>query len=211
MDLEDFSFDQDRRAKSSTTKILAQWTPEIEARTIELLNSDMARSDVSRTLIEEFDIKVASRPGTSSDYRGLNRIYEELLDTGKLDPSITKINKTMTGKYLTGAGLAAQDQQILDVYLENESKFKQKPASHLAKLFNEKYGLKSGTNSVKGTAIAPRTVKRAFENAIAGNYQKFDNFFKGRELTDFILSKHAKIFPEVKKLDEAIKEGWNGG
>ena len=120
MDLEDFSFDQDRRAKSSTTKILAQWTPEIEARTIELLNSDMARSDVSRTLIEEFDIKVASRPGTSSDYRGLNRIYEELLDTGKLDPSITKINKTMTGKYLTGAGLAAQDQQILDVYLENE-------------------------------------------------------------------------------------------
>ena len=211
MDLEDFSFDQDRRAKSSTTKILAQWTPEIEARTIELLNSDMARSDVSRTLIEEFDIKVASRPGTSSDYRGLNRIYEELLDTGKLDPSITKINKTMTGKYLTGAGLAAQDQQILDVYLENESKFKQKPASHLAKLFNEKYGLKSGTNSVKGTAISPRTVKRAFENAIAGNYQKFDNFFKGRELTDFILSQHAKIFPEIKKLDEAIKEGIKEG
>ena len=39
---------------------------------------------------------------------------------------IANPNKTMTGKYLTGAGLAAQDQQILDVYLENESIFKNK-------------------------------------------------------------------------------------
>ena len=37
--------------------------------------------------------------------------------------SDTEINKEMTGKYLTGPEMAAQDEQILDLYLANESKF----------------------------------------------------------------------------------------
>ena len=210
MKLSDFNL-VNNKGRASTTKTLEQFTPEIEERTIELLNSGLARSDVSRILVKEFNINLASRPGTSADYRGLNTIYEKLLEQGKLDSSITEINKEMTGKYLTGPEMAAQDEQILDLYLANESKFKQKPASQLAKLFNQEYGLKSGTNAIKGTAIAPRTVKRAFENAINGKYKKFDELFKGRELSDFILSKHAKIFPEVKKLDQAIKEGIKEG
>ena len=204
----------DPRSSGLVRKILAQWNPELEARAIELLNTGMAQSDVSRTLEREGLVELATSKsrtktgGTGAlkkDHRGINAVYQKLLDEGKLDPSIKELNKALTGKYKTAAEIAAQDRQILDHYLLGEETFKGKPGARIAKSFNAKYNLTSGTNLQKGEAVSPRTVVRALENAIAGKYPEYDEKFKARALDEFIVSRHANIFPQVKKLDEVIK------
>ena len=92
------------------------------------------------------------------DFRGVNAIYEQLLKDGKLDPSIKKIDKTITGKYATAAEIATQDREILNHYLKNEARFEGKPANQIVKSFNSEYGLKTGTNIARGNAISAISV-----------------------------------------------------
>ena len=202
MQLSDFP-NIDSKTKTALRRAFEQWSPRLEARVIELLNQGLSQSDVNKILSREgsFD---AGAP--KAEYRGLKAIYQKLLEDGKLDPSITEISKAKSGKYATAGEIAIQDKQILDHYLENQENFKGKPANQVAKSFSSKYGLATGTNLKKGEAISATTVKRALENAIAGNYPDYDEYFKARPLDEFVVSRHANIFPDVNKLDKLIKK-----
>ena len=203
------------RAKSHKRKALRQWNPTVEARAIELLNQDLPIADVNRTLESEGLIKIPTS-GThkagnvKKDFRGFRLIYDDLLNDGKLDPSITEF-KTAMGSKLNQAEILAQDKKILQHYLESPETFKAKPGQVLAKSFNARYGLTTGTPKNPGTGIAPSSVKRAIEGAIDGKHPEFDEHFKGFELADFIKGRHENIFPEVKALDKVIKEGLKDG
>ena len=210
MQLSDFT-NLDSRTRSLVRRALEKWNPRVEARIIELFNEGLSQSDVNKIITREgiFEIPTSQTQKSGApkyDYRGVNLIYQKLLEDGKLDPSITEINKTVSGKYATGREIAIQDKQILDHYLKNQENFKGKPANQIAKSFSSKYGLTTGTNLQKGTAISATTVKRALENAIAGKYPEYDEYFKARPLDEFIVSRHANIFPDVKKLDKLIKK-----
>ena len=215
MQLSDFK-NLDTRTKSLVRRALEKWNPRVEARVIELFNEGLSQSDVNKIINREglFEIptSVSRKTGARKfDFRGVNAIYEQLLKDGKLDPSIKKINKAVSGKYVTGREIAAQDRQILDHYLKNEARFEGKPANQIAKSFNSEFGLKTGTNIAKGNAISASTVKRAFNNAIDGKYPELDEYFKARQLDEFIVSRHANIFPDVDKLDKLIKNIINSG
>ena len=210
MQVSDFT-NIDTRTKSLVRRALQKWNSKVEARVIKLFNEGLSQSDVNKIITREgiFKIPTSQSPKGGApkyDYRGVNAIYQKLLEDGKLDPSITEINKAVSGKYATGREIAIQDKQILDHYLENQENFKGKPANQVAKSFSSKYGLTTGTNLQKGTAISATTVKRALENAIAGKYPEYDEYFKARPLDEFIVSRHASIFPDVKKLDKLIKK-----
>ena len=210
MQLSDFT-NLDPRVKSLVKKALEKWNPRVEARIIELFNEGLSQSDVNKIITREgiFEIPTSQTQKSGApkyDYRGVNLIYQKLLEDGKLDPSITEINKAVSGKYATSREIAIQDKQILDHYLKNQENFKGKPANQIAKSFSSKYGLTTGTNLQKGTAISATTVKRALENAIAGKYPEYDEYFKARPLDEFIVSRHANIFPDVNKLDKLIKK-----
>jgi hypothetical protein len=201
----------DPRTRSLVRRVLEKWNPTVEARVIELFNEGLSQSDINKIITREkiFEIPTSQthKGGTPKyDYRGVNTIYQKLFEDGKLDPSITEINKNVSGKYATAGEIAIQDKQILDHYLENESNFKGKPLNQISKSFSAKYGLTTGTNLKKGNAISPTAVKRALENAIAGKYPDYDEHFKARDLDEFIVSRHANIFPDVNKLDKLIKK-----
>ena len=216
MQLSDFK-NLDTRTRALVKRALEKWNPAVEARAIELLNQGLSQSDVNKIIRQEGLFEFPSSKGRLEggarqfDYRGVNAIYEQLLKDGKLNPSIKKIDKTITGKYATAAEIATQDRQILDHYLKNEAKFEGKPANQIVKSFNSEYGLKTGTNIAKGNAISANSVKRAFNNAIDGKYPELDEYFKARPLDEFIVSRHANIFPDVDKLDKLIKNIINSG
>ena len=216
MQLSDFK-NLDNRTRALVKRALTKWNPAVEARAIELLNQGLSQSDVNKIIRQEGLFEFPSSKGRLEggarqfDYRGVNAIYEQLLKDGKLNPSIKKIDKTITGKYATAAEIATQDRQILDHYLKNEAKFEGKPANQIVKSFNSEYGLKTGTNIAKGNAISANSVKRAFNNAIDGKYPELDEYFKARPLDEFIVSRHANIFPDVDKLDKLIKNIINSG
>jgi len=204
-----------QRAQSHKRRALRQWSPEVEARTIELLNQDLPIADVNRILESEGLIKVPAS-GThkagapKKDFRGFRLIYDDLLNDGKLDPSITEF-KTAPGSVLNQSEILAQDKKILQHYLESPETFKGKPAQVLSKSFNARHGLTTGTLKKPGTGISASSVKRAIEGAIKGGHPEFDEHFKGFELADFIKGRHENIFPEVKALDKVIKQGLKDG
>ena len=205
----------EQRAQSHKRKALRQWNPTVEARAIELFNQDLPLADVNRILESEGLIKVPSSGTRESgvikkDFRGFRLIYDDLLNDGKLDPSITEF-KTSMGSKLNQAEILAQDKKILQHYLESPETFKGKPGQVLAKSFNARHGLTTGTLKNPGTGVAPSSVKRAIEGAIGGKHPEFDEHFKGFELADFIKGRHENIFPEVKALDKVIKQGFKDG
>ena len=124
MQLSDFP-NIDSRTKSSLRIALEQWSPRLEARVIELLNQGLSRSDVNKIIRREGSFtatgSIPKKGGALKvENRGMNAIYQKLLEDGKLDPSITEINKTVASKYGTAEEIAIQDKQIIDHYLENE-------------------------------------------------------------------------------------------
>ena len=140
MQLSDFK-NLDNRTKSLVRRALEKWNPRVEARVIELFNQGLSQSDVNKIIRQEGLFEFPSSRGKEGgarkfDFRGVNAIYEQLLKDGKLDPSIKKIDKTITGKYATAAEIAAQDREILNHYLKNETKFEGKPANQIVKSFN---------------------------------------------------------------------------
>ena len=52
---------------------------------------------------------------------------------------------------------------------------------------------------------------RALKNAAAGEYPELKEEFFGKQPADYFVSRHAKLFPEVKALDEVIKAGIKDG
>ena len=124
MQLSDFT-NLDSRTRSLVRRALEKWNPRVEARVIELFNEGLSQSDVNKIITREGIFKFPSSIGKEGgarkfDYRGVNAIYQKLFEDGKLDPSITEINKAVSGKYATGKEIAIQDKQILDHYLENQ-------------------------------------------------------------------------------------------
>jgi len=181
-------------------KILSQWTPRIEKKVIDLFNKGYSESDVQRILVEQENFKVPKYGGGDYhrffDFKILKKIFQKLLDTGKVT-SISKEKKAFD---------PVRDKQILDLFIENRETFEGNPKDRLAKAFNTKYNLIKGTNQNPGTLIGPETIDTAFGRAIEGRYPDYDDLFKGRELSDFFKTRHASIFPEVKKLDKLIKK-----
>ena len=215
MQLSDFK-NLDSKTTSLVRRALKKWNPRVEARVIELFNQGLSQSDVNKIIRQEglFEVptSITKKTGVRKfDFRGVNAIYEQLLKDGKLDPSIKKIDKTITGKYATAAEIATQDREILNHYLKNEARFEGKPANQIVKSFNSEYGLKTGTNIARGNAISANSVRRAFNNAIDGKYPELDEYFKARPLDEFIVSRHANIFPDVNKLDKLVKNIINSG
>ena len=118
MQLSDFT-NLDSRTRSLVRRALEKWNPRVEARVIELFNEGLSQSDVNKIITREGIFKFPSSIGKEGgarkfDYRGVNAIYQKLFEDGKLDPSITEINKAVSGKYATGKEIAIQDKQILD-------------------------------------------------------------------------------------------------
>jgi len=132
------------------------------------------------------------------------------LNDGKLDSSITELKIAM-GSKRNQAETLAQDKKILQHYLESPDTFKGKPGQVLAKSFNARHGLTTGTLKNPGTGIARQAVERAIDGAIDGKHPEFDEHFKGFERADFIKGRHENIFPEVKALDKVIKQGLKDG
>ena len=213
LDYDDYKAEQ--RNRSLKNRALRQWNPTVEARAIELFNQDLPIADINRILESEGLIKVPSAGTRESgvvkkDFRGLRLIYDDLLNDGKLDPSITEFRTSM-GSKRNEAATVAQDKKILQHYLESPETFKGKPAQVLAKSYNARYGLTTGTLKNPGPAIAAQAVKRAIEAAIGGKHPEFDEHFKGFQFADFIKGRHENIFPEVKALDKVIKQGLKDG
>ena len=203
------------RNASLKRRALREWTPTVEARAIELLNQKLPLADVNKILESEglvnFPGMGKGKSGKSKyDYRGFKLIYQDLLNDGKLDPSITELITSPGTKRLQSVKLA-QQKKILQHYLESPETFKGKPSSILSKSFNARYGLTKGTNQKKGTGISPGSAKKAIEDAIAGKHPEFDEHFKGFQISDFIKGRHENIFPDVQKLDRLIKEGMQEG
>ena len=199
------------RNKSLKTRALKQWNPTVEARAIELFNQNLSVADVNRMLESEDLIKIPlSGTKQKKDFRGLRLIYDDLLNDGKLDPSITKL-KTAMGSTRLEAESVAQQKKVLQHYLESPETFKGKPSQVLSKSFNARYNLTQGTNQKRGTGVSPASAKKAIAAAIDGKHPEFDEHFKGFELADFIKGRHENIFPEVKALDKVIKQGLKDG
>ena len=177
-------------------KVLNQWTPRIEKKVIDLFNKGYSENDVQKILVEQENFKLPKYSDGFFDFKVLKKIFQKLLDTGKVT-SISKEKKAFN---------PVRDKQILDLFIENRDTFEGNPKSRLAKAFNAKYNLTKGTNLNPGTQIGAETIDTAFERAIEGRYPDYDDLFKGRELSDFFKTRHASIFPEVKKLDKLIKK-----
>ena len=176
LDYGDYKAEQ--RNRSLKNRALKQWTPTVEARAIELLNQDLPIADVNRILESEGLIKVPSSGTRESgvikkDFRGFRLIYDDLLNDGKLDPSITEF-KTAMGSKKNQAEIVAQQKKVLQHYLESPETFKGKPGQVLAKSFNARYGLTTGTLKNPGTGISPESAKKAITEAIKGKHPEYN-------------------------------------
>ncbi len=109
-------------ARFQKNRALRQWNPTVEARAIELLNEDLPLADVNRILESEGLIKVPTSiqkaGNVKKDFRGFRLIYNDLLNDGKLDSSITELKIAM-GSKRNQAETLAQDKKILQHYLES--------------------------------------------------------------------------------------------
>ena len=207
------------RIRISTKKrILKQWTVEVEARAIELFNEGVPRGDVTRILIKEGLYRpIINNTTKKLDNRGISLIFEDLSEGKVVHPvnkekiTFKEIKKGSPARHLLQSETVAQDKKILQHYLESPETFKGKPPNVLSKSFNARYGLGTGTLQKPGPGIAASTVKRALNAAISGDYPEFNEYFKGSQLTDFVIGRHENIFPQVKKLDGLIKEGLKDG
>jgi len=189
-------FTSQEQRSTSLKKALSQWTPRIEKKVIDLFNKGYSENDVQKILVEQENFKLPKYSDGYADFKVLKKIFQKLLDTGKIT-SISKDKKAFN---------PVRDKQILDLFIENRETFEGNPKDRLAKAFNTKYDLTRGTNQNPGTQIGPETIDTAFGRAIEGRYPDYDDLFKGRELSDFFKTRHASIFPEVKKLDKLIKK-----
>ena len=199
MQLSDFTSQQQR--SSALKKALSQWTPKIEKKVIDLFNKGYSENDVQRILVQEENFKLPKYTDGYVDFKVLKRIFQKLLDTGKVT-SISKEKKAFN---------PVRDKQILDFFIENKKTFEGNPKDRLVKAFNAKYNLTKGTNLKPGTGIATDAIDKAFNRAIEGKYPEYDKLFKGRELSEFFQTRHANIFPQVKTLDTVIKKALKDG
>ena len=186
------------RIRISTKKrILKQWTVEVEARAIELFNEGVPRGDVTRILIKEGLYRpIIDNTTKKLDNRGISLIFEDLSEGKVVHPvnkekiTFKEIKKGSPARHLLQSETVAQDKKILQHYLESPETFKGKPPIVLAKSFNARYGLGTGTLKKPGPGIAASTIKRALTAAISGAYPEFDEYFKGSQLTDFVIGRH---------------------
>jgi len=199
MQLSDFTSQQQR--SSALKKVLSQWTPRIEEKVIDLFNKGYSENDVQRILVQEENFKLPKYTDGYIDFKVLKRIFQKLLDTGKVT-FISKDKKALD---------PVKDKQILDFFIENKKTFEGNPKDRLVKAFNAKYNLTKGTNLKPGTGIATDAIDKAFNRAIEGKYPEYDKLFKGRELSEFFKTRHANIFPQVKTLDTVIKKALKDG
>ena len=90
MQLSDFT-NIDSRTRSLVRRALEKWNPRVEARIIELFNEGLSQSDINKIITREGIFKIPTSQSQKGgapkyDYRGVNAIYQKLLEDGKLDP-----------------------------------------------------------------------------------------------------------------------------
>jgi len=180
--------------------------PKAKQRVIELINLDTPIPDINKIMIDEGFFKSL---GERVDVRPLRKILEGYLKT---EPGITidKLNESRSVSKFTTAQLAVQDRAILDYFLSKRDKFEGKPKSRLIKSFNETYK-NDATVKLDNKLPSVNSLNRALTNATSGKYPELKEEFFGKQPADYFVSRHAKIFPEVKALDEVIKAGIKDG
>jgi len=147
--LSDFTSQQQR--SSALKKALSQWTPKIEKKVIDLFNKGYSESDVQKILVEQENFKVPKYTDGYADFKVLKRIFQKLLDTGKVT-SISKDKKALD---------PVKDKQILDFFIENKKTFEGNPKDRLVKAFNTKYNLTTLEHIEENTEL---TLKYSFYN-----------------------------------------------
>jgi len=180
--------------------------PKAKQRVIELINLDTPIVDINKIMVAE---GLFEGLGEKVDVRPLRKILEGYLKT-ESGITIDKLNEYRGGSRFTTAQLANQDRAILNYFLSKRDEFEGKPKSRLINSFNEAYK-NDATVKLDNKLPSVNSLNRALTNATAGKYSELKEEFFGKQPADYFVSRHAKIFPEVKALDQVIKAGIKDG
>ena len=112
----------ERQLLAQKRRILKQWTPALEAKSIQLFNEGKSSGDAVRILVKEnlYDPTVYAKgtPREKLDNRGINEIFDDLREGIVVHPenqekiTFTEIKKGSPAKYMLESELLARDKKI---------------------------------------------------------------------------------------------------